>query len=303
MSFFIQLILNGNIPFTMCVNGDMLFKDLVNCFCQNTGLNQDNKATFSINSNEINSESINKLKDLGIKAFSVIQVKTEKPLNMPNNAGNMPNFQMQQNNAQMGMNMNNYGNMNMAQNMNQNNNMAQNMNVAQNNNMAQNMNMNQNNNMGQNMNMAQNNNMPQNMNMAQNMNMFQNMNNFGNMMNMNPIMFNNMIQNMNMAQNMNMGQNSNNQNTQNTKVDEKEKDFINVVVNFQSKNITIQISSDRKFSELAQKFYNKAGLKEKPAFIFNSKMIDPNDDRTLKNIGFYDQCKIDAVFSSQIVGA
>ena len=110
MSFCVQLIVNGNMPFTMCVNGDMLFKELANYFYQNTGLKQDNKATFFFNSNEINSESINKLNDFGIQANSVIQVKTEKPLNISNNAGNMSNFQM-------GMNMNNYGNMNMAQNM------------------------------------------------------------------------------------------------------------------------------------------------------------------------------------------
>ena len=139
MSFIIQIILNENFPFTMCVNEDMSFKELANYFYQNTGLKQDNKATFFFNSNSISPESINRLKDFGIQANSVIQVKTEKPLNLSNNAGNMSNFQM-------GMNMNNYGNMNFAQNMNmnqnnnmiQNNNMVQNMNIIQNNNMAQN---------------------------------------------------------------------------------------------------------------------------------------------------------------------
>jgi len=85
-------------------------------------------------------------------------------------------------------------------------------------------------------------------------------------MNMNPFMFNNMFQNMNMAQNMNIGQNSKNQNTINAKDYDKDKDFINIIVNFQNKNNTIQISADRKFSEFVQKFYNKTGLNEELVF-------------------------------------
>ena len=83
---------------------------------------------------------------------------------------------------------------------------------------------------------------------------------------MNPFMFNNMFQNMNMAQNMNIGQNSKNQNTINAKDYDKDKDFINIIVNFQNKNNTIQISADRKFSEFVQKFYNKTGLNEELVF-------------------------------------
>jgi len=98
MSFFIQIIINRNISFIMCVNEDMLFKELVNYFYKNTGLNQENKATFIFNLNAINSDSINKLKDFGIHSNSVIQ--------------DMPNIQIQQNNSQIRMNMNNYGNMN-----------------------------------------------------------------------------------------------------------------------------------------------------------------------------------------------
>ena len=67
-------------------------------FCENYGLKEDNKPTFSFNSNEIKFESAKTLKELGISPMSVIQVKTEKPFNMPinacNNPGNMPNFQM-----------------------------------------------------------------------------------------------------------------------------------------------------------------------------------------------------------------
>ena len=164
-------------------------------------------------------------------------------------------------------------------------------NVTQNNNMVQN-----NNNIVQNMNMIQNNNMAQNMNMIQNMNMAQNMNNFGNM-NMSPYMFNNMVQNMNLAQN------SKKQNTDSNKVDEKNKEFLNLIVNFQGRNINIQMSEDRKFSEFAQSFYNKAGLQERVIFLIYSQQLSKDDNRTLKELKLKNNSKIDVVLYSAVIGA
>ena len=218
MSFYVVLNINGNMPFMMCVNEEMIFKEFVNIFYQNSGLNEDSKPTFFFNSNPINSNSINKLKDFGIKAGSVIEIRTEKPLNMSN--------------YQMLMNMQYYEYMNMAQNMN-------------------------------------------------------------------------MFQYMNMLPKMNMGQNSQNQNIENTEVDKKEDNCANIIVYFNDNKIIIQISTDKKISEFAQRFCNKTGIREKPIFILNSKVIYPrnNNDHTLKDLGIGNNSKIDAVFYSQIVGA
>ena len=93
MSFYVKIKANGNDVGNMSVYGDMLFSELVFHFCRNFGLQPNNKATFSFNSKEINAESPKKLSELGITANSVIEVKTENPIGMPNNAGNVGAFQ------------------------------------------------------------------------------------------------------------------------------------------------------------------------------------------------------------------
>ena len=227
MSFNVKFKINDNLEVTECGLDNMMFAEFIYNLSQKVGLKEEHKPTFTFNSEILKMDSMRKLSEIGITSNSVINVKTEKPLDYkPQNTGNSE--APQNNSASTGTNMN-AGNMNMNQNMNAGNmNMNQNMNAGNmnmNQNMyAGNMNMNQNMNAG-NMNMNQNMyagamNMNQNMyagamNMSPNMyagamNMNQNI--YAGAMNMNPNMYyGNMIMNPNMYYgSMNMNQNMNN---------------------------------------------------------------------------------------------
>ena len=118
----VSFLANGSPAGSMWVNESMTFAQLATSFCTNFGLKEDNKPTFSFNSKDIQFESTQTLKELGISPMSVILVKTPKIFNMPamnannfNNAGNNGNFQMNNNQMYMGnfaMNQGYYGNMN-----------------------------------------------------------------------------------------------------------------------------------------------------------------------------------------------
>ena len=115
--YYVSFTANQKPAGCMCVKEDMMFAELATKFCDNYGLKEDNKPTFYFNSQQIKFESTRTLKELGIIQMSVIQVKTPKDFNIPvynantgNNAGNMGNFQMN-NNQFMGSygNPGNYG--------------------------------------------------------------------------------------------------------------------------------------------------------------------------------------------------
>ena len=112
MLYSVSFTLNGNPASSMWVNEDMLFAELTFKFCEYFGLKEDNKTTFVFNSGEIKSDSIKKLKELGIVQMSVINVTTEKPVNMPVNNAFPPNYagNFQMNNNQFMQN--NFPNMN-----------------------------------------------------------------------------------------------------------------------------------------------------------------------------------------------
>ena len=236
MSFNVKFKINDNLEVTECGLDNMMFAEFIYNLSQKVGLKEEHKPTFTFNSEILKMDSMRKLSEIGITSNSVINVKTEKPLDYkPQNTGNSE--APQNNSASTGTNMN-AGNMNMNQNMNAGNmNMNQNM-YAGAMNMNQNMyagamNMNPNMyagamNMNPNiyagaMNMNPNmyyGNMIMNPNMYYgSMNMNQNMNNFvnnGNNQNMNN--FANVANNQNMnnlanaANNQNVRQNTNNQN-------------------------------------------------------------------------------------------
>ena len=167
MNYSVSFLANGNPSGYMCVHENMTFAELAKSFCSNFGLKEDNKPTFSFNSKDIDSESTQTLKELGIPPMAVIQVKTPKPFSLPmmnvnnfNQAGNMGNFQMNNNQMYMGnfgMNAGFYGNMNQGFYGNMNQGFYGNMNNAFMNYQNMNMNMGQNvNNQNMNMNMGQN---------------------------------------------------------------------------------------------------------------------------------------------------
>ena len=80
MSFNVQFIINGNLEVNEPALDKMMFAELVYNFAQKVGLKEEHKAAFTFNSKKIKTDSMRKLKDLGIVENSVINVKTVKPL-------------------------------------------------------------------------------------------------------------------------------------------------------------------------------------------------------------------------------
>ena len=305
MSFNVKFKINDNLEVTECGLDNMMFAEFIYNLSQKVGLKEEHKPTFTFNSEILKMDSIRKLSEIGITSNSVINVKTEKPLDYkPQNTGNSE--APQNNSASTGTNMN-AGNMNMNQNMNAGNmNMNQNM-YAGAMNMNQNMyagamNMNPNIYAGA-MNMNPNmyyGNMIMNPNMYYgSMNMNQNMNNFvnnGNNQNMNNLA--------NAANNQNVGQNTNNQNNNISPVSPGIPGCMNIIFNNQGKNVTIQTQKEAKFSEVATKFANKAGvLDKKPSFIISSQKIEMTCDQTVDELKIKDNHKIEVIYESDIKGA
>ena len=328
MSFNVKFKINDNLEVTECGLDNMMFAEFIYNLSQKVGLKEEHKPTFTFNSEILKMDSMRKLSEIGITSNSVINVKTETPLDYkPQNTGNSE--APQNNSASTGTNMN-AGNMNMNQNMYAGNmNMNQNMNAGAMN-MNQNMyagamNMNQNMyagamNMNPNiyagaMNMNPNmyyGNMIMNPNMYYgSMNMNQNMNNFvnnGNNQNMNN--FANVANNQNMnnlanaANNQNVGQNTNNQNNNISPASPGIPGCMNIIFNNQGKNVTIQTQKEAKFCEVATKFANKAGvLDKKPSFIISSQKIEMTCDLTVDQLKIKDNHKIEVVYESDIIGA
>ena len=79
----------------------------------------------------------------------------------------------------------------------------------------------------------------------------------------------------------------------------------NVHFIYENKPIVIPADPKMKFSELANKFYSKAVIKEgeKPIFIFGSKRIFEEDSSTLGELGIHDLSQIEARLIKQVVGA
>ena len=108
MSFKVKFNVNGGFVGNVRANENMKFKELINLFLQDNGFNEYHKAIFSFHSKKINRNLVKNLKELGIKANSVIEVKNQNLLNISNNTGNMENYQIPQNiNTFMDKNMNN----------------------------------------------------------------------------------------------------------------------------------------------------------------------------------------------------
>jgi hypothetical protein len=317
MSFNVKFKINDNLEVTECGLDNMMFAEFIYNLSQKVGLKEEHKPTFTFNSEILKKDSMRKLSEIGITSNSVINVKTEKPLDYkPQNTGNSE--APQNNSASTGTNMN-AGNMNMNQNMNAGNmNMNQNM-YAGAMNMNQNMyagamNMNPNiyagaMNMNPNMyygNMIMNPNMYYgSMNMNQNMNNFvnngnnQNMNNFANVANNQ-----NMNNLANAANNQNVGQNTNNQNNNISPASPGIPGCMNIVFNNQGKKVTIQTQKEAKFCEVATKFANKAGvLDKKPSFIISSQKIEMTCDLTVDQLKIKDNNKIEVIYESDIKGA
>jgi hypothetical protein len=121
MSFNVKFKINESQEVSMTVLEDMLLAELVYNFSQKVGLKEEHKASFNFNSQTIKADSMRELKDIGIKDNSVIQVKTEKPLDYRPDKDMGSSHIPENNSPNMGMNMNpnmNFGFMNMNPNMN-----------------------------------------------------------------------------------------------------------------------------------------------------------------------------------------
>jgi len=339
MNYYVSFLANGNPSGSMCVCENMTFAQLATSFCNNMGLKEDNKPTFSFNSIDIASESNQTLKELGIIPMCVIQVKTPKPFNTPamnanfNNAGNNGNFQMNNNQMYMGnfgMNQGYYGNMNPGYYGNMNQAYYGNMN-------NQFMNF-------QNMNMGQNtNNQNMNMNMGQNVNNQNANNSGGDFLNItftykgSPIQIQSTsnVRFCDLYTNKFIVKAGNPQTPpsfyiNNEKIDSTEtktlrelnicnqaiiqasdegKDnnsggFINIIFNCPRKKFTIQSTQDTKMCDLSASFCNKAGfVGQDLTYIVNSRKIDSTEKKTLRELGIVNQSKIEVVLTAEVIGA
>ena len=123
MSFKVKFNVDGSFVGNVRANENMEFKELINLFLKNNNnYNEYHKAIFSFHSKKINRNLEKQIKELGIKANSVIEVRNKNLLNSSNNNENMGNYKIPQNfYTFMGMNMYNNG-YNMFQNINNNSN-------------------------------------------------------------------------------------------------------------------------------------------------------------------------------------
>lgn len=293
MSLNVKFKINKNLEVNVFASENMMFCELIYNFIQKVGLKEEHKASFSFDSNPIKGSSSKTLKEIGIKDNSVIEVKTEKPLDYK---GDMGGFQFPQNDfLNMGMNMNN-GNMFINQNMN---------------------------NFGF-------------------MNMNQNMNNFG-FTNIIMIIFNYLDNKYTFRENKDtpfsdlsrrfcsqvgilnkfptyfLGSrkilSTDNQTLSELHINnnseilvllssEENEEYINIKINFQDRIVDIAASKNEKFCDLRKKFCNKTGYFDRmPIFLLNSRKIEPNETRTLKELNMYNNMRIDAILESEVIGA
>ena len=89
--FFIMFSLNGVYAGSMYVTENMLFSEVVSHFSKYYPIRYENEVIFFYNLNPIKSDSNKKLKELGIKNMSIIDIKTKAPINdlFNYNYGNM----------------------------------------------------------------------------------------------------------------------------------------------------------------------------------------------------------------------
>ena len=320
MSFNVKFKINESQEVSMTVLEDMMLAELVYNFSQKVGLKEEHKASFNFNSQTIKADSMRKLKDIGIKDNSVIQVKTEKPLDYRPDKDMGSSHIPENNSPNMGMNMNpnmNFGFMNMNPNMN-----------------FGYMNMNPNMNYGF-----------MNMNMNQNTNKYgimQNMNNFG-FMNMIQIIFNNSGDKTYLQANINtpfsdlskrfcskagiinkyptyfIGSRkilANDNQTlselhlhDNSEISvllssEESQEYLNLRFCHMDKTIFVQGTKNTKFCDLSKKFCLKAGIQNKePTYIINSRKTDSDENKTLEELGIRNNTRIEVFFGYEVIGA
>ena len=119
MSYSVRFKVNENFEVIMAVLDTMMIAELIYNFGQKVGLKEEHKPSFTFNFDPIKPDSQKKLKDLGIKENSIINVKTEKPLNYkPENFISMGMNMNNPGSMYMNPNLNNFGNMNNNSNMN-----------------------------------------------------------------------------------------------------------------------------------------------------------------------------------------
>ena len=85
--FSIVFSLNGLYAGSMYVTENMLFSEVASLFFQYFPMVHENETTFFYDLNPIKSDSTKKLKELGIKNMSKIEVKTNTPMSKNKSSG------------------------------------------------------------------------------------------------------------------------------------------------------------------------------------------------------------------------
>ena len=86
-------------------------------------------------------------------------------------------------------------------------------------------------------------------------------------------------------------------------IDKDTPEFLNVVFNLSGKIIVVQATENTKFSELINKFCLLANVKDRyPAYLHNSRIIEPTESKTLKELKIQNQQIIEAFFQGEVIG-
>ena len=295
---------NGDNIGNMYVVEDMKFCELVENFSKYFALKKEDETTFYFDSKEIKSSSEKKLKELGIKSNSIIEVKTKTPknnsLNNNSSMGMNPNFFMGMNpNFFMGMNPNSF--------MGMNNNSF--------------MGMNPNSFMGMNpfplMGMNNINNMH---NMDENIQIIFNYS--GNVITLQANIgspFSELskrfckeagIQDNNLVYSSDNGDilPSDNRSLNQLYLHNNSLIFVSlniiIIFNNQGKSTLVQATNETRFSDLCKLYVNITGIQgEDPVFLFHSHKLESNDCRTLTELKIRNQERIEVIFPNEVIAA
>jgi len=301
MSFNVKFIVNDNFEISVPGKENMMLAELIHFFSQKVGLKEEHKASFEFNFQPIKADSSKKLKNIGIEDNSIIKVKTEKPLDKP--ADDMGSFYIPQNNfPNMGMNMNMnpnmyFGNMSMNPNMNNFGNMFMNPNM---------------NNFGF-MNMIQivfNYNGNKAILLENIYTPFSDLSrrfcSQAGIINKYPTYF---IGSRKILSNDNQTLSElhihNNSEISVLLSSDENEEYLNVRFNyFPGRIMDVAATKNTKFCDLSKRFLNKAGFLDKnPVFIINSRKIESNDTKTLKELRINSSTRIEVVSTGEVIGA
>ena len=82
--------------------------------------------------------------------------------------------------------------------------------------------------------------------------------------------------------------------------------FINVAFIKSGTSISMQLTDDMMFAEVAMKYFTKMGINQatdQPKFLFNSKELKTDSYKSLAELGIRNMSRIEVVIGKDVIGA